>query len=62
MRIQFQDEVDESFLPLDMQRNLRLIQKQHVILIVLHQYRQQHHKHLLLTTRQLIGHQRLTNL
>ena len=45
-----------------MQADLRFIHKQHIGLVVLNQYGEQDSQHLLLTARQLIGHQRLTNL
>ena len=60
--VQFHAEVYQALLPLDMQRHLRLVHKEHVRLIVLHEHCQQDGQHLLLATRQLIGHQRLTNL
>ena len=45
-----------------MQTDLRLVHKQHIGLVVLHQHSEQDGQHLLLTARQLVGHQRLANL
>ena len=62
VRIQFNDEIYEAFLPFYMQTHLRLIHKENIGLLVFYQYCQQDGKHLLLTTRQLVGHECLSNL
>ena len=60
--VQFQTEVDEALLPLDVQRYLGLVHEEHVGLIVLYEHRQQDGQYLLLAARQLVGHQRLADL
>ena len=62
VRIQFDTQVDEPFLPLDMQTHLGLVHKQHVGQIILYEHRQQDGQYLFLAARQLIRHQRLTDL
>ena len=61
-RVQLHYQVDEPFLPLYVQAHLRLVHEEHVGLLVFHKHRQQDGQHLLLATRQLVGHQRLTHL
>ena len=62
IRVQLKDKVDEPFLPVDMQANLRLIHKKDIVLVVLDEHGKQNGKNLLLTTRQLIRHKRLPYL
>ena len=62
IRIQFQTEVDDTLLPLDMERHFGFIHEEHVGLVILHQHGEQDSQDLLLAARQLIGHQRLTDL
>ena len=62
IRIQLQTEINQAFLPLDVERYLWLIHKEHIWLVILYQHREQDGKYLLLTTRQLIRHQCLTDL
>ena len=60
--IQFHYQVDEPFLPLDVQAHLGFVHEQHVGLSVLHEHRQQDCQHLLFAAAQLVGHQSLANL
>ena len=60
--VQLYNEVNKPLLPLNVQRHLGLVHEEHVGLPVLHQDGQQNGQHLLLTRRQLVGHQRLANL
>ena len=62
IRIQLQAEVYQPLLPLHVERHLRLVHKEHVRLIILHQHRQQDNQDLLLTARQAIRQQHLTYL
>ena len=45
-----------------MQTDFGFVHEQNVVLIVLYEHCQQYHEHLLLTARQLIRHQSLTDL
>lgn len=60
--VQVHDEVDEAFLPVDVQADLRLVHKEHVVLVVFHQYGEQYGKDLLLTAGELVGDECLADL
>ena len=62
VRVQFQHQVDESFLPLDVQRHLGLVHEEHVGLAVFHEHGEQDGKHLFLAAGELVGHQCLADL
>lgn len=62
VRVQFQHQVDESFLPLDVQRHLGLVHEEHVGLAVFHEHGEQDGQHLLLAAGELVGHQCLADL
>ena len=62
IRIEIENHVDEVLLPIDMKAHLWFVHKEYIVLIVLNEHGEQDGKHLLLTTRQLIGHEHLTNL
>ena len=60
--IKFQTEVDQSLLPLDVERNLGFVHKEYIGLIVLYQYREQYGEYLFLAARQLVRQQHLAYL
>ncbi len=60
--VQIEYQVDEPFLPLHVQTHLRLVHEEHIGLAVLYEHGEQYDEHLLLTARQLVGHQHLSNL
>ena len=62
VRVKLDTEIDQTLLPLEMERHLGLVHKQYVRLVVLDQYGEKNDEHLLFATRQLIGQQHLAYL
>ena len=60
--VQFEDEVDETLLPVYMQTHLGLVHKEDVGLVVFHKHRHQYHEHLFLAAGELVGSKYLTYL
>ena len=60
--VQLRDQVDEPFLPFDVQAHLRLVHEEHIGQVVFHQDGEQDDQHLLLAAGELIGEEHLANL
>lgn len=62
IRIQFQYQTDELLLPFEVKADFRLIHKEDIRLVVLHQHGKEDGENLLLTSRELIRRELLTYL
>ena len=62
IRIQFQHQTDELLLPFEVKADFRLIHKEDIRLVVLHQHGKEDSENLLLTSRELIRRELLTYL
>ena len=62
VRIEFQHQTDELLLPFEVKADFRLIHKEDIRLVVLHQHGKEDGENLLLTSRELIRRELLTYL